>query len=355
VSHLEAIVPPARRAAFSGARDAAARLHADHGGRGGDLEDFVPCGCLEALLAAFAQASEPWLAQRRAPLPAVGDAEGARVDSSLPPVTDAHVHVFPDRVFESMWAWFERHGWPVRYRLPAPEVTRYLLDRGVARVVLLHYSHRPAVARSFNAFVAALAAADPRLVPLGTVLPGEPDAEGVIRDAAAMGLRGIKLHCHVQGFAPDAPEAAPVWATCEALGLPVVIHAGREPYSPAYPVDARAVCGVERIERVLAAYPRLRICVPHLGADEVEGYLRLVERHDNLWLDTTMMLARFFPLEVPDRVLAARPERIMYGSDFPNIPYAWDRELRDLGGRALGEEQRALILAGSADSFYGPA
>jgi predicted TIM-barrel fold metal-dependent hydrolase len=354
VSHLETLLPAARRADFAAARDAAARRHADHGGPGDDLEDFVPCGCLEALLATFAQRSEPWMSQPGAPRPAVGDAEGKRVDAGLPPVTDAHVHVFPDRVFQAIWAWFDRHGYPVRYQLPAPEVARFLLDRGVARVVLLHYSHRPELARSFNAFVAALAAGDPRLVPLGTVLPGEPDAEAIIREAAALGLRGIKLHCHVQGFAPDAPEVSPVWRTCEALGLPVVIHAGREPYSPAYPVDTRAVCGVERMERVLTAHPRLRVCVPHLGADEVGGYVRLLERHDNLWLDTTMMLARFFPVEVPDSVLQARPERILYGSDFPNIPYAWDRELGDLGARRLGDEVRAGILGGNAEAFFAP-
>lgn len=334
----------------------AARRHADHGGRGEALEDFAPCGCLQALLQTFAQAplrlGEPWLSQQRAPLPALGDAEGARVDAALPPVTDAHVHVFPDRVFAAMWAWFDRHGWPVRYQLPAPAVTRFLLDRGVARLVLLHYSHKPGVARAFNAFVADLAAGDPRLVPLATVLPGEPDAVEVVREAVVLGLRGVKLHCHVQAFAPDALEASPVWAACEALAMPVVIHAGREPYSPAYPVDARAICGVERIARVLAAWPRLRVCVPHLGADEVDGYLRLLERHDNLWLDTTMMLARFFPVDVPDRVLLTRPERVMYGSDFPNIPYAWDRELRDLGARRIGEAQKALLLGGSADAFF---
>ena len=34
-------------------------------------------------------------------------------------------------------------------------------------------------------------------------LPGEPDARGILERGFAMGLRGVKLHCHVQCFAPD--------------------------------------------------------------------------------------------------------------------------------------------------------
>ena len=198
-------------------------------------------------------------------------------------------------------------------------------------MVLLHYSHRPAVARSFNAFVAALAAGDSRLVPLGTVLPGEPDAEDIIREAAALGLRGIKLHCHVQGFAPDAPEVAPVWRACEALGLPVVIHAGREPYSPAYPVDARAVCGVERMERVLTAHPGLRVCGATLAPTRWAATSACSSATTTCgW--TREMLARFFPVEVPDSVLQTRPERILYGSELP--PTSPTR-----GSRARGPER----------------
>src|SRR5688572_23705688 len=91
-----------------------------------------------------------------APMGAVGDAEGARVPAGLPPVVDAHVHVFPERLFEALWAWFERYGWPVRYKLRAEQVIEFQLSRGVAHVVLLHYAHKAGMARALNAFVAGL-------------------------------------------------------------------------------------------------------------------------------------------------------------------------------------------------------
>lgn len=283
---------------------------------------------------------------------AVGDAEGPRLPESLPPVVDAHVHLFPDGVFEALWRWFETHAWPVRYPLKTPQVLEFLFSRGVQKVVALHYSHRPGMARVLNSYVADLARAEPRIIGLATVLPGEEGAGAVLREAFAMGLRGVKLHCHVQTFAPDEQRLEEVYAACVEADRPLVMHAGREPASPAYKADVYSLCRVERVEAVLRAFPKLKLCVPHLGADEFEGYARLLERYDGLWLDTTMVAADFFPLDVPRRLFEVRPERILYGTDFPNLPYAWDREVKWLVAQKFREDVLAGFLGQNALKLY---
>ena len=332
----------------------AERAHAEHATAARSAEDFVPCGCI-AHLARTYFSTESWLASDVAPLGALNDAEGSRVSEHVGEhrVVDAHVHLFPDAVFAALWRWFEQYGWPIRYKLTTPELLSFLFSRGVDRVVALHYGHKPGMSRSLNAYIAALAESEPRVVGLGTVLPGEEDAVEIVRTAHALGLRGLKLHCHVQSFAPDGEAAWEIWKTCEALRMPVLIHAGREPRSPAYPADPATLCDVSRIERVLAAFPRLRIAVPHFGADEVDGYLRLAERHDNLWLDTTMMLSGLFPGDFFAVLERARPDRVMFGTDLPNVPYAWDRELRQISKARLGDEQLELLLSKVALGFFG--
>ena len=289
------------------------------------------------------------------PMPAPNDAEGPCLPDLLPPVVDAHVHLFPDAVFDALWKWFDTHAWPVRYKLRTPQVIRFLLDRGLSHVVALHYSHRAGMARVLNAYIAEVCRTEPRVIGLATVFPGEPGAVQILEDAFAAGLKGVKLHCHVQCFAPDAPELHEIYATCARHGLPLVMHAGREPKSDTYKIDPYALCAVERVERVLKAHPTLKLCVPHLGADEFEGYLKLLERHDNLWLDTTMMGAGFFPIDVPLRLFAARADRILYGTDFPNIPYAWDRELKHLTALKLPSHDEASLLGGNALRLFGVA
>jgi len=285
------------------------------------------------------------------PRPAIDDVEGAAVPAGVR-VFDAHVHLFPDRMFDAIWRWFDTHAWPIRYRLHAEQVVEFLLSRGVARFTALVYAHKPGVARWLNGFVAELARAHSQVVPLGTVMPGEDDAEQIVRDALDAGLRGIKLHCHVQKLAADDPRLDPVYATCASAGRPVVIHAGREPSSLAYGLDPRALCAAEQIGRVLERHPRLRLVVPHLGADEFEAYAALLERHDNLWLDTTMVIAGFFDEAPPRTLFPGRADRLLYGTDFPNVPYAWDRELKRVLSEVVDPAARDAILWKNAERLY---
>lgn len=294
-----------------------------------------------------------WLATGGTPpLPALGDEEGARLPEGLPPVVDAHVHLFPDGVFEAIWRWFDQYGWPIRYKLHTPQVLSFLLSRGVHRVVALHYAHKPGMARWLNTYMAEVMRQEPRVLGLATVLPGEEGAADILAEAFALGLKGVKLHCHVQCFAPDAPQLHEVYEACARAGRPLVMHAGREPASPHYQCDVHALCSAASVERVLQAHPTLKLCVPHLGADEFDAYARLLERHDNLWLDTTMALARYFPVSPPLELLRVRPERILYGTDFPHLPYAWDRELRELLALGLPRHVEAGILGGNALRLY---
>jgi predicted TIM-barrel fold metal-dependent hydrolase len=297
-----------------------------------------------------------WLApclDGRPPMQLVGDVEGERLPSALPPVVDAHVHLFPPPVLAALWRWFEAHAWPVRYKLEAPATAQFLFERGVSRVVGLAYAHKPGMSRSLNRFMASLSEADPRIVGAATVLPGEPDAVEILEEAFSLGLAGVKLHCHVQCFSPDAEVMEALYATCERHDKPLVMHAGREPKTPAYKCDPHLLCDAERVAHILRDHPRLRLCVPHLGADEFDAYEQLLGRFDNLWLDTTMAVAGYFPGPLPERLMRARPDRILYGTDFPNLPYAWDRELGALLRLGLGEEALAALLGGNAARLFG--
>ena len=271
----------------------------------------------------------------------------------LPFVIDAHVHAFAPRLFEAIWRWFDTHGWPIRYRLHAGEVIDFLLSRGVAHLVLLHYAHKAGMARSMNAFMADCARDRDRVTALATVFPGEEGAAAILEEAFSLGLRGVKLHCHVQGMAVDDAVMHDVYNTCIKHDLPLVVHAGREPKSAGYKVDPYAICGAERMAEVLRSFPRLRVCVPHLGADEYAAYEKLLEAYDNLWLDSTMTLGHYLDFPVPKRLLAARPERIFYGTDFPNLPYAWDRELMHLADHGITDARLPGFLGENAARFFG--
>jgi uncharacterized protein len=288
----------------------------------------------------------------KAPLPRINDPEGDYLPASLPFTVDAHVHFFPDHLFSAVWQWFEQFGWPIRYRLTSAEIIDFLLSRGVSHIVGLHYAHKPGIARDLNAYMTELSQSHSGVTAMATVFPGEKHAADILEDAFHGGLRGAKLHCHVQCFDMNDRQMNEIYEICTHHKKPLIMHVGREPKSPAYPCDPYVLCHADKLENVLRDYPNLNICVPHLGADEFGAYRRMLLKYDNLWLDTTMTLADYLPMDYFPKLTEMRADRIIFGTDFPNLPYAWDREIRRLVELKLSDTTLERILGKNALEFY---
>lgn len=52
----------------------------------------------------------------------------------------------------------------------------------------------------------------------------------------------------------------------------------------------------------------------------------------------------------PDSIM--RSDRIIFGTDFPNLPYAWDREIKNLASLNLSDDTLARVLGQNACDFY---
>ena len=115
------------------------------------------------------------------PMPSINDKEGDRVPEFLPPVVDAHVHLFPDRICTSIWKWFDQFGWPIRYKLTSSRAIEFLLSRGIDHIVALHYAHKPGIAREMNTYMADVCRSHSRVTGLATVLPGEKNAAEILK------------------------------------------------------------------------------------------------------------------------------------------------------------------------------
>jgi predicted TIM-barrel fold metal-dependent hydrolase len=271
------------------------------------------------------------------------------------PFIDAHVHLFPDALFEAIWDWFDTNAWPIARRLKAGAVLDALEAAGAAGAVGLCYAHKPGLAEGLNAFMASLAARHPGLIPIGTVFPGEPDEREVLRRAFAVHrLRGIKIHCHVQPVSPDSETLA---ATCQAVsdhaGV-LVIHAGRAPALPATRAAIAGRCGVERTARMLKRFPSMKTIVPHLGMDEYREYRDLLPQFPNLFLDTAMAIGGYFGGEPAIADLEDISDRVLFGTDFPNLPYPHRKELDALLAAGLSVDVRERILWRNTERLFRP-
>lgn len=286
-------------------------------------------------------------------MPSSDDQEGSRVPSGFPPVIDAHVHIFPRNIFSAIWKWFDKNAWHIRYQMTSSRVFEFLLSRGINHVIALQYAHKPGIARQLNTYMSEKCREfGNRVTGMATVFPGENDAENILQEAFDLGLEGLKLHAHVQCFDMTCDHMHRLYECCRKNRKPVIMHIGREPKSSAYSCDPYEVCSAEKLEHVLIDYPDLNICVPHLGFDEISAYRNLIEKYDNLWLDTTMVITDYFPIEEKIDLGRYRSDRIMYGSDFPNIPYPWDRELKALKTAGISDDVLEKICSKNAVDFF---
>jgi len=286
-------------------------------------------------------------------LPIFNDKEDNSTPCNLPKVIDSHVHIFPDKILSSVWSWFDRHAWKIRYKMDSTHLIQYLLDHGVSHVVALQYAHKPGMSEFLNSYMAKKCQEfKGRVTGMATVFPGEDNADQILINAFSQGLKGVKLHAHVQCFDMNNKSMDVIYHTCEKKNKPIVMHVGKEPKSEEYACDPYEICNAEKLEIILENYPKLKICVPHLGFDELIEYKELIEKYDTLYLDTAMVLTDYFHMENRIGLEHYRTKRIMYGSDFPNIPYAWDRELKWLDQSSLSFEDMQSVLYGNAERFF---
>lgn len=269
------------------------------------------------------------------------------------PVIDTHVHVFPQKLYEAIKGWFEAYAWKFNEYGTAEGFIQTQFDSGAAGLVLLCYAHRPGISRGLNEFVAELVARFPHTAGLAAIHPEDENPREILKHAfEECGLCGVKMHCHVKGIAPDEPVLFPIYETVMEYDGIVNIHAGREPAIDAYGLDVRAITGAERVEKVLRHFPKLKMVIPHLGMDETERFCELMEEFPNLYLDTAMVLCRFFPVTIERNLLIGHADRILYGTDYPHIPYEIERELKALLAMDLGDDIARKILFENARKLF---
>lgn len=268
-------------------------------------------------------------------------------------VFDVHVHFFPPRVYAAIQRWFDKNAWTIRYRLTADEVVETLAAGGVEKMVGLLYSHVPGMARVLNDFMHELAARHPdRIIPFGTILPGEEDAKKEMKRALVeLGFAGLKLHSHVQDMTPDDERVLPVFETIAEHDKWLLIHCGRAPHLPGYKSCSLDLLSVDQFYRAMKRTPNAKVIVPHMGFDEEAAYLDLLAEFPNLYLDTTMIVGSYFGNTVDFDALAKHSDRILYGSDFPNVPYEWTTELEIIEQRFDPKISAKIVYENAARLF----
>jgi hypothetical protein len=185
-----------------------------------------------------------------------------------------------------------------RARVPSEAEFFAMLDTAnvdIAAVYTEKYETRLGVATADNHAVASFVATRPdRLLGLGGIDPWEDSSAHQVDEAVTeLGLRGIVLSPFKQALQPGDPRMSRVFARCEALGVPVLLHTGinwwfEAPYDAGHP---------RYIDQVASAFPDLRIVALHCAWPWVLDMMMVAWRHPNVYVDISAHRPRHFTVD----------------------------------------------------------
>lgn len=279
-------------------------------------------------------------------------------DLQIPGIIDVHTHFMPHSVMRKVWDVFDNAddvygvNWPIEYRTDEQTRIDQLLDFGVTQFTSLVYAHKPGMAQWLNQWSADFASANPECIPTATFFP-EPDVLRYTMSALDRGTRIFKIHLQVGAFDPRDPQLDPVWAILAEAGVPTVVHCGSGPIPGSF-------TGPEPIGEVVDRFPQLPLVVAHMGAPDYGAFLDFATRHQRVYLDTTMVFTDFmdqlapFPANrVGQLAEAGTAGRVLFGSDFPNIPYPYHQAIESLARLELGDDWMRSVLHDAAATLFG--
>lgn len=274
----------------------------------------------------------------------------------LPGLIDLHTHFMPKPVMDKVWRYFDDVGpltgrtWPIAYRAEEEARLETLRGFGVRAFPSLVYPHKPDMAAWLNGWARDFAARTPDCLHTATFFP-EPSAAVYVPEAIEAGARIFKAHVQVGAYDPGDRLLDPVWAALEDAQAPIVLHAGSGPAPGPF-------TGPERVGRLLARHPRLVLVIAHMGMPEYTEFLDLARDYERVHLDTTMAFTPFTEQEHPfpdgERGrLAELADRIVFGSDFPNIPYPYVEAVDAVAALDLGDDWLRGVLHDNAARLLG--
>ena len=253
------------------------------------------------------------------------------------PIIDFHVHLFPDKMFDAIWDFFSKsYRWDVIHKLYYRECIQYLRDSGVLKIVYSNYAHREGIAEGLNEWNLRVLEENPDLYCFAAFHPGDKDAlvyaEKILNHPRIL---GFKLQLLVQRFFPHDERLFPMYEMVAERGKRILFHVGNGPVGNEY-------VGLDQFRKLLSRYPDMPANVAHMGAYEYRGFMDLLDDYPDIYLDTSYSFFKDLQgkggFNLGNAPLEKHKDRILYGSDFPNLILPRESEIETLLDYGLSHE-----------------
>jgi uncharacterized protein len=278
-------------------------------------------------------------------------------------LVDAHVHVARLPTLSADWqSWVATFGSgiPVGELFDASGVPKpaaldaYFAAEGADHVLLFsEYSPKSTGIQPIEDVLPVAAQNPARFRPVANINPHlHYPVKAELARQIDLGAVACKIHPVHGGFEPADRMLYPVYAMCEDLSLPVIVHCGTSTFAG----SVNAYGEPALLDPVFRDFPELTVVLAHGGRGwwyDQAAFLALMR--PNTWLE----VAGLPPARLPDyygRSLVRLARKMVFGTDWPGVPGV-QRNARGLEKVLLEngctEDEVTLALGGNAAQIFG--
>ncbi len=158
------------------------------------------------------------------------------------------------------------------------------------------------------------------------------EAKRAIKD---LGMLGFHFHPIMGHFSVDDRKLYPLWETINDLKVPVMIDVGTTGMGAGMPGGLGAVirhAHPAAVDRLAADFPELSIVAAHPGWPWTEEMIAVALHKGNVSWELSGSAPKYFSESLKRDIKSRLQDKIMFGSDYPSIPYErLFKEWKELG------------------------
>ncbi len=177
------------------------------------------------------------------------------------------------------------------------------------------------------------------------------EAKRAIRE---LRMFGFHFHPIMGHFSVDDRRFYPLWETINELRVPVMIDVGTTGMGAGMPGGLGAVirhAHPASIDQLAADFPDLSIVAAHPGWPWTEEMIAVALHKGNVSWEMSGWAPRYFPEPLKRDIKGRLKDKIMFGSDYPSIPY--ERIFKEWGELGYSDELMEKIFHANAERILG--
>ena len=177
------------------------------------------------------------------------------------------------------------------------------------------------------------------------------DARHAVED---LGMMGFHIHPIMQHFAVDERRFYPLWETIAGLGAALMIDVGTTGMGAGTPGGMGARIRHAHplsLDDLAADFPTLTIIAAHPGWPWIDDMTAVALHKANVYWEMSGWAPKYLPEALKRDIRGRLRDKIMFGSDYPSMPY--ERIFREWGEIGYADDVLEGFYHGNAERVLG--